>query len=472
MIKTTRQDIAWNYLGSFLTLGMNVVILPVILLYLTADELGLWYVFGSIAALVQMVDFGFTPAITRNITYAWSGAQSLTTEGVDEPQGNNDEPNFVLLSSLVTASRAIYAVIALAAGFLLLSIGTVYIVYVTKNSNINHFSSWMTYSIAVSVNLYLSCWSPMLKGIGKINKMNQAVIISRVFYIASAIIGLMLGGGLLWLSFSFLFSGACLGLLSRFFFYKYTKVKKYLLDDKKKHKSKEIFGIIWPNAKKQGIVSVSGWSINRASTLICSTFFGLELTAQYGLSQQLLQLVMGISALLFNAYIPEIASLKVRGEQVRINKLFSRAIVVQWLISAVGTILVIFWGPVALKIIGSESILLPKVVLGVLGGILFLEWNHSTFSTLITLSNKIPFVRSSLISGILILLLGILVATTSSYGIIGLILSQGLVQLSFNNWYWPKYALDENGLTISSIFTFAWEDVKEMLRLIKVNTKQ
>ena len=81
MISITKKDIVWNYLGTVLNLSMNVLILPFVLRLLTVQELGLWYVFGSVAALVQLMDFGFAPAIMRNISYAWSGVISFIAEG-------------------------------------------------------------------------------------------------------------------------------------------------------------------------------------------------------------------------------------------------------------------------------------------------------------------------------------------------------------------------------------------------------
>ena len=60
-IKITKQDIMWNYAGSIFNIGMGIFVLPFVLKMLTTDELGVWYVFGSIAALITLLDFGFSP---------------------------------------------------------------------------------------------------------------------------------------------------------------------------------------------------------------------------------------------------------------------------------------------------------------------------------------------------------------------------------------------------------------------------
>ena len=76
-IKITNKDIVWNYLGYGITFGINVILLPLVLHFLSEEELGLWYVFTSIGALVTLFDFGFAPQIARNITYAFSDRKSV-----------------------------------------------------------------------------------------------------------------------------------------------------------------------------------------------------------------------------------------------------------------------------------------------------------------------------------------------------------------------------------------------------------
>lgn len=437
MIKITKKDIIWNYAGSIINLGMNVFILPFVLRMLSTEELGLWYVFVSISSLVSLLDFGFSPSIMRNIIYAWSGATKLNKEGMPEI-GLNNEPNYRLMLNLISASKKIYLLISILASLILLFLGTPYIIAINNHVYNEYLISWIIYSFGICLNLYYSYWNPLLKGIGAIKESNQVQVFSKALYIIITIIGLYFKGGLVWLSFTYLISGLLMRILSKICFRRVTNINEYSNVDKQKIEIKDILKTIWPNAKKQGLVTVGAWLITRSTTLISSYFYGLDITAQLGLSLQLFGFIGGLSTLLFNSYSPELASLKISGNNHRFKIIFARSISFQWLISIIGYIGVIFIAPSALNLIGSNSVLLPRNILIVLGIILMLEWNHSTFATLITLSNRVPFLASSLLSGAGIVVLSLVLANLTDLGVLGLVLSQGFTQLIYNNWYWPR----------------------------------
>lgn len=88
-----------------------------------------------------------------------------------------------------------------------------------------------------------------------------------------------------------------------------------------------------------------------------------------------------------------------------------------------------------LGFVGSDTKLIPWPMLLTFGLIYLFELNHSIAATYLTTINKVPFVNAALISGISIAVLAILLA--DSFGIIGLIIAQGVVQLAYNNWKWP-----------------------------------
>ena len=94
-----------------------------------------------------------------------------------------------------------------------------------------------------------------------------------------------------------------------------------------------------------------------------------------------------------------------------------------------------------------------------------LELHHGFHAQIYMGSNHVPFLLPGLISGIIILGIGSYVI--SQYGLIALVLTQLLVQLSFNNWY-PVYlnlklldwGLSDYFLTIFSKKNFGLEWIK------------
>ncbi len=78
-----KKDVVWSYLGSFFRLAANIILLPFMLHFLSDDDLGMWYVFAGIAQFVVLLDFGFAPALSRNIAYVWCGAKELSREDIN-----------------------------------------------------------------------------------------------------------------------------------------------------------------------------------------------------------------------------------------------------------------------------------------------------------------------------------------------------------------------------------------------------
>ena len=119
-IKINKSDIAWAYVGNFFRVAANIILLPLVLKFLSDDELGIWYVFGSISQIVVILDFGFAATLSRNISYTWCGVDSLQKENISE-NINNKETNFEYLKLVLQTCKIIYSVIALIALLFLLS---------------------------------------------------------------------------------------------------------------------------------------------------------------------------------------------------------------------------------------------------------------------------------------------------------------------------------------------------------------
>ena len=84
MIEITKKDIAWSYIANIFSIASGIIVLPVILNRLDAEEVGLNYIMLTISSLVSLLDFGFAPQFGRNFTYVNSGVQSLRKEGIEE----------------------------------------------------------------------------------------------------------------------------------------------------------------------------------------------------------------------------------------------------------------------------------------------------------------------------------------------------------------------------------------------------
>ena len=229
-ININRSDLIWSYLGTFFRLGVNIILLPFVLHYLSDDDLGLWYVFGSINALVALLDFGFAPALSRNISYVWCGARELKKNSLIEVADTTTD--FVYFKTVLLTCKNIYLVIASIAFIILIGAGTPYIIAI---SNKEAVLPWLIYSTGVLLNILYSYYSSFLRGVGAVAQSNKAAVYSRFVQIALTLPLLLLGTGLIGVSIAYLCSGIVLRLYSRFAFLKYegigNSIKNIVVND-------------------------------------------------------------------------------------------------------------------------------------------------------------------------------------------------------------------------------------------------
>ena len=150
-----KKDVLWGYASQFLQYGAALLVLPLLLRKLSSAELGIWYVFMTISALVTMLDMGFSPTLARNVSYVMGGARRLVRNGLEilDAPGAVD---YGLLKIVIKTARKIFLLIALGAGVLLVTLGTWYITYVAHGQvdKLTVLISWAVFVIATVINLY------------------------------------------------------------------------------------------------------------------------------------------------------------------------------------------------------------------------------------------------------------------------------------------------------------------------------
>lgn len=452
-IKTTKKDVVWNYVGTFMTMGSNFLLLPFLMYFLDSEILGLWYVFVSIGSIVNLIDFGFNPTLARNIAYCWSGAAKLNKKGVSFTQTN--KPNYNLLKQVIGTCHIIYFIIACLAAGVMLTIGTAYINMVAQKAFLeNYIAAWIIYCIAIFLNLYFGYYSTLLKGVGAISKLNIANIISRIFQLVCSVILLYLDFGLLSVTISYLINGLIYRLLAKYFFVQYKNMGKQLNNIKRSKDYKsvwEMFLTIWYNAWRDGVVSVSAYFSNQATTLIASYFFSLTETGIYSISVQLVTGIVTIASSFYNAYMPEIQSAYINGKKDRVKQVISVTMINYVLVFLVGMIGLIFVGVPIIKVIKS-SYKMDIVILLTIGLYLFLLKRHCIYAAYIASTNSIPYMRSFLISSLLAIGLSFLSVYYTKLGILGIVYSQIIVQALYNNWIWPLKVKKSLQLTTIEMF--------------------
>ena len=144
----------WGYISLLLVQGINVILLPVIVRYLNSEELGVWYTFTSLYGLAMLIDFGFQSIITRNVSYLWSGAQNVKSEGFETVKDEN-KMNIPYFIKVISAVKFIYTSMGTIIFILFITLGTWYMVTI-NSGEINMETmliSWSFYMFSIVLNI-------------------------------------------------------------------------------------------------------------------------------------------------------------------------------------------------------------------------------------------------------------------------------------------------------------------------------
>lgn len=446
-IKISKADVIWSYVAQFLQLASGILVLPYVLRMLLAEEIGLNYLMLTIGAMVALLDFGFAPQFGRNISYIYGGAQQLKKEGVECIDGA--EINYHLLASMIQVAKKVYRILSVVVLVVMLTAGTAYIYYITQGFTSVHNSLliWVVYSLSTYFQIYFTYYNSLLTGCGKIKESKYAIIASRLTYIVLCI-GLIYGGlSLLGLCLANLISPFVARFIS--YYYYFTKDLRIKLrgENITKDETNKLFGVIWYNAKKLGINFLGAYAINKMGMFIAGLYLTLTEVSSYGLMIQLVTLIGTVSAMFFNTMNPKFAVYRVHNDNDKLISQFACSQFVFYVIFFLGAASLILLGPWALTIIGSNSSLPDLHVLALYCFFVLLEQNHSNFATIIVIGNDVPFVKAAIMAGLAIVLCSFVSLHWMQMGIMGLVLSQGICQLAYNNWKWPKYVLNDFGIT-------------------------
>ena len=439
MRKTGIGDFAFSFLANILNFGIGIILLPLVLKFLSASEVGLWYVFMAVNGLVLLFDAALSPSLARNGSYAFAGIEKLQKNGVIAQFSKYKAPNYVLLEGVFRAGKSIYGKISVISLTFLLSFGSIYIYIVSKDIlEISHTIAWFVFVLGIFFNLKFGFWPSLLSGIGCVKEGQIAIICSKVMQLFITSIGLFLFKSILVLSVSFLLCGFILRWVSSYYYNKFVKKPNSNISTERiEINIQEIKEIVYHNSKKVLLWSLGNYVIANFGLFFITYKFNLVESAHYSITIQLFSVLVSLCSTVAYTYVPEVNKLVVNDQKQKIKEIISRSILFSIFSFVLGAIVIYFFAQPLLGIIKSNVFLLDKPFLIAISVIILLEMIHSECCVFITTFNYVPFAKSALLSGFLVILLTML-SFLYFKNLWAVLFARGVVQLAFNNWFWPK----------------------------------
>jgi O-antigen/teichoic acid export membrane protein len=451
-MKITRADVIWNYIATFFKISSSVLLLPFILHKLPSEDVGIWSIFSSIAALVFLIDFGFNSSFSRNVTYIFSGVQNLQQEGHETNFDANGEINYSLFKGLLSSMRWFYSRVSLVLFGLLATIGTVYINRLLQNyhgDRLNVYIAWFLFISINTYNLYTLYYDALLEGRGLIKISKQITIMGHIIYLMVSVAAIFAGFGLVALVLAQLISIIIIRTVSHRIFF--TKTLQAELSGCDAEDRKGILKAIYPNAVKYGITSFGGFMIQKSSIFIGSLYLTLPAIASFGITKQLMDIMVAIANISLSTFLPQIAFLRVGNNYEKIKVIYVRGVLIANGIFIFASLAIIFLGSTVLHIIKSNTDLQQNILIAVAVSSL-IGLNSGISGAIISTKNHIPFVKPSLLSGLGTILLLLAFFRFTNLGLLGMAIAPGLIDLCYQGWKWPWEVIKEFNLKVADFF--------------------
>lgn len=447
-MRVGKRDFIWSYIGTILNVSVSALILPFVLIYLSADELGLWYVFATVGTLVSLLDFGFTPTVSRNIAYSWSGANALSATETNGEVGR--EVNVSLFCLVLKTCKSIYAVISACALVIMVIPGTVYIWTIAHINDPSFWlESWLIYAGAIYLNLLFTYANSYLRGIGAVAESSKAAAIAKLFHLFLTILLLALGLGLLGTAIGYFISVFVFRVLSKKYFDENAEAQKILRScttPATTLEKRNMFKTMWHNAWRDGLVSFAGFLSTQINTLTCSFALGLSSTGFYGLAMQVSAVIMTVAAIWYTTIQPKLQEYAAKRNTDRFAKLFTQAIAIFCLIAIPLTLISALVGPPLIDILRKDMDFNAPLYLAICLYMLIYRGN-ALFTSGISNFNVIPYTKAYVITGIISAAVSFALALFTDLGIWSLVLPPFIAFAAYNSWRWPQYMMELLGCT-------------------------
>ena len=176
--------------------------------------------------------------------------------------------------------------------------------------------------------------------------------------------------------------------------------------------------------------------INNGTALVVAQLSDTSLIASYLLTVRILVIIRSLSISQFNANYPSLINLVVSKNFYKVKKSLSLIIRNAILVLCITLFTIFLSGNDLINFFSKDIRIIDDYLFIIMSIGIVLEAHHGFHANIYLSTNHVPFLWPGLISGLLIILISFILV--HSYGLLGIVLTQFFIQLSFNNWF-PVY---------------------------------
>jgi len=415
-------------------------VLPLVLKRFSAGDIVLWYLFSTIISLQSLADFGFRQTFSRIISFAFGGAQDITTFNKVESESNHEtEPNFDLLTRIISTMRYIYRWLTLVVFLLMFIFGTWSMIKPIHDAN-NITQAWISWGIVLiisCVSFYGKIYMNFLEGLYKIALVRRVETFTSVGSILSSIIVLIAAPSLLNLVIVNQFWVVIVTIRDWYLCITvdeglYAKLSKKLAFDK------ILFKKIWSPAWRSGISGFMSIGLTNLTGLVYAQIGSTASVASYLLALRVINQLREISMAPFYSKLPLLAILRVKNDIQQLTKIVKRGMLLSHIVYLGGFIVIGLSSDYFIKAIHSETQFVSQTIWALLGLAFFIHRFGAMHIQVYLSTNHIISHIADGVSGVLYIVSTVIL---SRYiGIYSIPVGMFIGYLGFYAWYAARYS--------------------------------
>jgi O-antigen/teichoic acid export membrane protein len=322
-------------------------------LYLSPEQQGYWYLFGSLAALSIFADLGFSNIILQFSAHEYAFLHFIDTRLLD-----GEEIYLKKLGSFFRFTIKWISTICLIVFPIIYIIGIAF--FIRDQVLRIYFLPWTLYAIGSLISFFNNSILSFIEGLNKIEIIQRIQFRVAILNTVFLIVILILGGNIYALAFGSLLSASSVFIS---IFGKFRKLLKQLLDISKKFTyswKKEIV----PLFIKYALSFSSGYFIFQIYTPLTHYFHGADYSGKVGITLSLVTAVFNMSNIWMYTIIPKMNMLISQKLWPDLDRLF-----IKRLLLSIGTYIFITLGVFVFAALFGNFWIIPRVISRFLPGI-------------------------------------------------------------------------------------------------------
>ena len=424
------KSIFVGYLSRLLSVGGSILVLPLVLGSLSNFEFNMWIVFSTAFMFQSVLDFGFSPTISRFYGYARANKNETDTVGswLDK-----------LTPELIyKGARSVYFLLGLMA--LILSIAFYFFYIKNLQDGETVILEWSFMALALIIHILFLNVNTLLHGYERVIDVHFSSVYSSLAFLILAYVFSLYGFGLLGLTMARFLSV----FVNRLYcFYRlYREPIELKIDCKLRNGEWVLLKKIGKQSVQVGFGALGGYLSNRSLVFFVTSFFTVGLASEYNISSMLFATILSVSLVASNTLIPTLSKSVFENNKPKEYKTVAQMYGLGLMTVALGGMTIILFGGLLLDLIGSE-ISLPndKVIFAFIVLYMF-EMIFQVSTYICATYNNVNYVKSILVSGIMnvcVAYVGLRYFEIRNIEFV--LMCQFFTQAIFNYWYWPRKAI-------------------------------